>query len=218
VQWCGVNWRDLCKVIFFWSEVKWVTVKFLATIVLFTLGWTYTAGTWLDCDYFIWCVSCTVVVLTCFVMCGVFWDLCGCFSNMCTCIYCVFYCLYCVFVLLRLSIFILIGFVGTSVRTTATEWKLSCSKYNNNNNNNKVKDLLYFETSVTVNGYGVTYQKTWISNQLIINRILQACAEFPFVWEAVLDCTVSQPGLMLEKSEEICLTFFSFSFQSPLLV
>jgi hypothetical protein len=22
------------------------------------------------CDYFIWCVSCTVVVLTCFVMCG----------------------------------------------------------------------------------------------------------------------------------------------------
>ena len=22
------------------------------------------------CDYFIWCVSCTVVVLTCFVKCG----------------------------------------------------------------------------------------------------------------------------------------------------
>ena len=26
--------------------------------------------TWLHCDYFIWRVSCTVVVLTCFVMCG----------------------------------------------------------------------------------------------------------------------------------------------------
>ena len=24
------------------------------------------------CGYFIWCVSCTVVVLTCFVMCGCF--------------------------------------------------------------------------------------------------------------------------------------------------
>ena len=22
------------------------------------------------CDYYIWCASCTVVVLTCFVMCG----------------------------------------------------------------------------------------------------------------------------------------------------
>jgi len=27
-------------------------------------------GTWLYCDYFIWCVICTVVVLTCFVVCG----------------------------------------------------------------------------------------------------------------------------------------------------
>ena len=35
-----------------------------------TLGWPYTEGTWLYCDYFIWCVSCTVVVLTCFVMRG----------------------------------------------------------------------------------------------------------------------------------------------------
>jgi len=44
------------------------------------------------CDYFIWCVSCTVVVLTCFVMCGcvcVDFVMCGCFGNMCICIYCV---------------------------------------------------------------------------------------------------------------------------------
>ena len=40
--------------------------------------------------YFIWCVSCTVVVVTCFVMCG-------CFGNMCTSFYCVLYCLYIVF-------------------------------------------------------------------------------------------------------------------------
>ena len=33
-----------------------------------TLGWPYTKGTWLYCDCFIWCVSCSVVVLTCFVM------------------------------------------------------------------------------------------------------------------------------------------------------
>jgi len=43
-----------------------------------TLRWPYSECTWLYCDYFIWCVSCTVVVLTCFVMCGcvyvgVFW-------------------------------------------------------------------------------------------------------------------------------------------------
>jgi hypothetical protein len=42
------------------------------------------------CGYFIWYVSCTVVVLTCFLMCGwvyvgVFWQLYGCFGNMCTC-------------------------------------------------------------------------------------------------------------------------------------
>jgi hypothetical protein len=51
------------------------------------------------CDYFIYCVSCTVVVLTSFAMCG--WvhvggvDNCvGCFGNMCTCNYRVLYCLY----------------------------------------------------------------------------------------------------------------------------
>ena len=26
-----------------------------------TWGWPYTEGTWLYCEYFIWCVSCTVV-------------------------------------------------------------------------------------------------------------------------------------------------------------
>jgi len=53
---------------------------------------------------------------------------CSLHQNMCTCIYYVLYCLYCVFVLFRLCIFILICFVCTSLRTTATEWKLNCSK------------------------------------------------------------------------------------------
>jgi hypothetical protein len=55
---------------------------------------------------------------------------------MCTCIYCVLWCLYCVFVLFRLCIFILICFVCTSVRTTATEWQLNCSTNNDNDDNN----------------------------------------------------------------------------------
>jgi hypothetical protein len=68
---------------------------------LFKIYFTYTYAvwnisdtevTWLYCDYFIWCVSCTAVILTCFVMCGSF-------GNMCTCIYCVF-------VLFRLCIFL----------------------------------------------------------------------------------------------------------------
>jgi hypothetical protein len=40
------------------------------------------------------------------------------------------------FLFFRLYIFILICFVCTSVKTTATEWKLNCSNNNNNNNNN----------------------------------------------------------------------------------
>jgi hypothetical protein len=98
-----------------WSEVKWVTVKFLGTKVPYTLEWPYNGGTWL---YFIWCVYV-----------GMFWQLWGCFGNMCTWVYCVLYCLYCVFVLFRLCIFILICFVCTSVRITATEWQPNCSNY-----------------------------------------------------------------------------------------
>jgi len=75
--------------------VKWsgVTVKFLGIKVPCTLGWTYTEGTWMYCDYFIWYVSCSVFVLTCCVCVGekyvwVFWQLCGCFGNTCTCTAC----------------------------------------------------------------------------------------------------------------------------------
>ena len=103
-MWSDLTWFMWSDFVLKWSEVKWVTVKYLGTKVLVpcTLGWPYTEGTWLYCDYFIWCVSFTVVVLTCFEMCGwayvgVFWQLCGSFANMSTCIYCVLYCVYCVF-------------------------------------------------------------------------------------------------------------------------
>ena len=45
-------------------------MKFLGTKVPRTLGSPYTECICLYCDYFMWCVFSTMVVLTCFVMCG----------------------------------------------------------------------------------------------------------------------------------------------------
>ena len=55
VMWCDAMWCD----------AKWVTVKALGIKMPCTLWWLYGEGTWLYCDCFIWCVSCTVVVLFC---------------------------------------------------------------------------------------------------------------------------------------------------------
>jgi len=74
VKCSDVEWTDMIYVKWFCFEVKWVMVKFLGTQLPCTLGWPYTEGIWLYCDYFIWCLSCTVVVLTYFVI----W---GCFAN-----------------------------------------------------------------------------------------------------------------------------------------
>jgi hypothetical protein len=64
---CGVMWSEL--VWFMWidfcfmlSEVKWVTVKFLGTTVACTLGWPYTEGTWLYCDFFKFMVPCILIL------------------------------------------------------------------------------------------------------------------------------------------------------------
>ena len=70
----NVEWTDMIYVKWFslkWSEVKWSevkldTVKVLGRKVKCTLVWPWTEGIWLYCDYFIWCVSRTVVVLTFF--------------------------------------------------------------------------------------------------------------------------------------------------------
>jgi hypothetical protein len=110
------------------TEVLWDKS---AMYIRVTLYWGYLIILWLShlgisCTVLV--LACTVVVLTCFVMCGCECVcMCGCFGNMYTCIYCVLFCLYYVFVLFRLCIFILICFVCTGVRTTATEWQLNCS-------------------------------------------------------------------------------------------
>ena len=92
MKWSEVKWSEVK-----WSEVKGSEVSYgevLGTKLPCTLWWPYTDGTWLYCDYIIWCVSCTVVVWTGFVMCGcvcgvcVRFVMCGFFGNMCTCIYC----------------------------------------------------------------------------------------------------------------------------------
>jgi hypothetical protein len=76
------------------------------------------------CEYFIWCVSCTMIVLTSCVMCV---NVCGCFDNcvdvlvvrvLVLTVFCIFYT-----VLLYYFVYvycILICFVSTSVRTSAT--------------------------------------------------------------------------------------------------
>ena len=150
-----MNWLDLCEVICF--EVKWNEVSYTEVLgdkstmhIRVTLYWGYLIVLWLFhlvcilyCGCFI--LFCNVCVCVCVCvrawdlqcvgvcMCGfcnvwVFWQLCGSFGNMCTCVNCVLHCLYYVFVLFRLWIFILICFVCTSVTTTATKWKLNCSK------------------------------------------------------------------------------------------
>jgi len=64
------------------------------TVVVLTGFVMYTEGTWLYCDYFIWCVSCTVVVLTGFVMCGCAYVwVCVC---VCRCFVNMCTCIYCV--------------------------------------------------------------------------------------------------------------------------
>jgi len=81
VKWSDVEWTDGICVKWFCFEVKWIEVKWSelrwsswGQSNLVQSVWPYTEGTWLYCDYFIWCVSCTVVVLTGYVMCGcVFW-------------------------------------------------------------------------------------------------------------------------------------------------
>jgi len=62
------------------------------------------------------CASCNVWMCVC-----VWFVMRGCFGNMCTCIYCVLSLLVPSFVLFRLCTIMLICFVCTSVRTTATE-------------------------------------------------------------------------------------------------
>jgi len=139
VMWSEVTWCMWSDFVLKWSAGKWSYFEDLRDKINMhirvTLYWGYLIVLWLF-DFSR--ISCIVVVLTCFVMCEcvcvcvcvdcvmcgcvyvwVVWQLCACFSNKCNCIYCVL----CSFVYLYIySCFF------TSVRTTATEWKLNCSK------------------------------------------------------------------------------------------
>jgi hypothetical protein len=96
-KWCDVKcsdveWTGLIYVKLFYFDMKLYELLWIfGTIVLCTLGWHYTEGTWFYCAYFIWCVSCAVFAVTycvmcvCVCVCGGF-IMCGCFINMCTCI------------------------------------------------------------------------------------------------------------------------------------
>ena len=76
-------------------------------------------------------ISCTVVVLTCFVMCG-------CSGNICTCIYCVFYCLYCVFCICFVYVYWFLFALSVLVQglLPPTDNTIAVNNNNNNNNNN----------------------------------------------------------------------------------
>jgi hypothetical protein len=135
VMWSELMWCMWSDFIFKWIELKWVTVKFLKTKVPCTLRW-HIEVTWLYCFYLFWeylvlCFNLYCGCLTCFVMsgCVYVWVL-WCVDILVTRV--LAFTVFCIvgtvfFVLFRLCIFILICFGCTSVRTTATEWKLRCS-------------------------------------------------------------------------------------------
>ena len=98
-KWCDVKcsdmkWTDMIYVKWLYFEIKWNEVSYGEVLgdksvmyIRVTLYWVYLIVLWL----FHLGVSCTVVVVTYFVMCG-------CFGNMCVCICCVLYglCCFCI--------------------------------------------------------------------------------------------------------------------------
>ena len=73
VNWIELNWSEVKWSEVKWSEVKWSEVshgEILGDKRTMYIRVTFYWVTGLYCDYFIWYVSCSVVVWTCFVMCG----------------------------------------------------------------------------------------------------------------------------------------------------
>jgi hypothetical protein len=93
--------------------------KVPCTYVRVTLFWGYLIVLWLF--HLVCILYCDYCILFCNM--SVFWQVCGCFgnTNMCTCIYYDLLLFVLCFILFLLCTFILICFVCTSVRTTATE-------------------------------------------------------------------------------------------------
>jgi len=146
VKCSDVEWTDVIYVKWFclkWSEVSYGEVLGDKSAMHFrvTLYWWYLIVLWLFylvfilyCGCFnlfcnVWvcvCVGSVMCVCVCVCMCGFcnVW-VCGCFDNcvgvsvICVLVFKVFW--YC-FVYAYLFLFV------TSLRTTATEWRLNCSK------------------------------------------------------------------------------------------
>jgi hypothetical protein len=76
VKWCGVNWRGLCEVILFWSEVKWSEVSYGE--FLGDKSALYIMVTWY------W--GCLIVLWLFHLVCILY---CGCFNLVCNVWVCV---------------------------------------------------------------------------------------------------------------------------------
>jgi hypothetical protein len=133
-----VNWSDICEVILFWSEVSYVEVlRDKSNMhIRVTLYWGYLILLWLF--YFMsilysgcFNLFCNICVCVCVRVCV--YEFCNVwFCNVlgvltivrgvlviCVLVFTVF--LYCFF-------YVYLFLFVTSVRTTATYWKLNCSK------------------------------------------------------------------------------------------
>ena len=127
VMWSELMWFMWSDFILKWSEVSYGEVlRDISTILRVILHWGYLIILWL----FHLGLSCTMVVWTCFVICGcvcVDFVMCRCFGNMCTCIYCRLYCLYFVFCIVSFVYTYSYCFVCINLRTTATDRQINCS-------------------------------------------------------------------------------------------
>jgi hypothetical protein len=140
-----VEWTDVIYVKWLCFGFKWTEVSFGEVLgdkstvhIRVTLYWGCLIVLWLfHLVYILYC-GCFNLFCNGWVCICVGFVMCRCFGNMCTCIYCV--CT--VFALYRLCIFILICFVCTVVKTTATGWKLNCRSSNNDNNNDNNNNTL----------------------------------------------------------------------------
>jgi len=127
-KWSVVMWSELTW--FMWGDfilkLKWSEVSYgevlwdkstMYTYLRVTLYWGYLIVLWLFhlvCILYCGCFNLFYNVLGVLVICVLVFTV---FCTVCTVL----------FVLFRLCIFILVCFVCTSVRTTATEWQVNCS-------------------------------------------------------------------------------------------
>ena len=145
-MWSVVLWSELkwfmCKWFCFevkWSELRWSFGDKGTMYIRVTVYWGYLIVLWLFhvvcilcCGYFNWFVMCGCVYVWILLCVGVL--------VICVLVFTVF-CIVCTVFCIS-SFMYIICFVCSSVRTTATEWKLNCSNNNNNNKKKKKKIMI----------------------------------------------------------------------------